>query len=669
MKISLQWLADYLPGALDAQTAAEALTNGGLPVEVIEKHGDDTVIDVEVTSNRGDCLSHVGVARELSALLARPFKDVAPSAPASKTSADILTKVAIEKVDLCPHYTARVLRNVRIQPSPPWLSKRLEAVGLRPINNVVDVTNYVMLEMGQPLHAFDFDKLAGREIVVRTARPGEKLMSIDGHERKLAESMLVIADAERPVAIAGIMGGLDTEVSDQTTSVLLESARFDPLSVRRTSRTLALKSESSYRFERGIDPKLALCASLRAAQLILETAGGELASGVVQAGDDAEPAVILSLRPGKLKQLLGVDLPTSDVIDALTRLGLSPSAKEDRIECRIPSYRRDLRLEVDLIEEVVRVIGYQHIPMRDEISIRVMPPELSLRTIDKIRQTLVSAGYFEAVTFSFVSDSLAGFFLPDGAQSLPRADSAVRKADAHLRPSILPGLLQALRHNQSNGIDGAKLFEIGSTFYFDGAGRLLERRRIGLVGSADVHEVRGAVEAILAGLNQDHSIQLPPADHRGYMRGASANLNWGDQIIGELGVIDRAVVDKLSLQEQPAVAEIDLEPLLAGAEHVPQLHPLPRFPAVRRDLSFILPESTRFERLEHLVRKTGDNTMEALEYVTTYRGKPLEKGTKSVTITLVFRSPAQTLTSESVESAVRAIVQAAENDLGAKLRT
>src|SRR6185312_3358579 len=284
MKISLEWLSEYLPGATDPQAAADALTNGGLPVEVIERHGNDTVIEVEVTSNRGDCLSHIGIARELSALQNRELRDVKAGAKESSAAATNATAVRIDALNLCPHYTARIIRNVKIGPSPAWLACRLEAVGLRPINNVVDVTNYVMFELGQPLHAFDFDKLEGRRIVVRTAKRGEKLISIDGRERELQPEMLVIADAARPIALAGVMGGRDSEVSDSTVNVLLESARFDPLSVRKTARHLAMKSDSSYRFERGIDPLLPEKASLRAAQLILQIAGGELLKGDVVAG-------------------------------------------------------------------------------------------------------------------------------------------------------------------------------------------------------------------------------------------------------------------------------------------------------------------------------------------------------------------------------------------------
>lgn len=676
MKISLEWLAQYLPGPLDAQAAADALTNGGLPVELIERHGDDSVIDVEVTSNRGDCLSHLGVARELAALLGRAaIKPAAgPLRESTVAVASSVTSVRIEAPDLCPHYTARVLRGVRIGPSPAWMARRLEVVGLRSINNVVDVTNYVMFELGQPLHAFDLDRLEGRQIVVRRAAAGEKLVSIDGHERTLGPDMLVIADAARPVALAGVMGGRDSEVSGKTVNVLLESARFDPLAVRKAARALAMRSDSSYRFERGIDPTLPERASLRAAQLILETAGGELLAGLASAGEPGYAPKQLTLRLPRLKQVLGVELPVDAVMDSLSRLGLSPVLQGDRVETTIPSHRLDLNIEVDLVEEVARVVGYDKIPVRDEIAIRLTPLDPDLDAIETIRSTLVGAGYFEAITFSFVSDLLVPEFVEaaapgaSGPLPLPRADAAVRKADAHLRPSILPGLLEAVRRNETVGTSDARLFEIGSTFGAAPDGSVDERRKLGLVGTPDLRAVRGAVEALLRRLDPDRPVTVVPDPRPGFGPRASGRIEWDGEPVGFLGKVARGVADKLSLRDLPAAAELDLAPLLAGAKHVKQLHPLPRFPAVRRDLTLDVAESTRFERIESLVRELKPAFLEGLEYVTTYRGKPLEKGQKSVTVALVFRSPDATLTSEQVEAPYQQIVAAAKERLGAMLR-
>jgi phenylalanyl-tRNA synthetase beta chain len=667
MKISLEWLSDFVPGALDAKAAGEALTHGGLPVEVYEQHGQDTVMDVEVTSNRGDCLSHLGIARELAALLGRECGGPRPTALESATTAAAITSVRIEAAELCPHYTARVIRGVKIGPSPAWMVRRLETVGLRSINNVVDVTNYVMFEMGQPLHAFDFDKLAERRIVVRRAAEGEKITSIDGRERALREGMLVIADGCGPVALAGVMGGLDTEVSKATTNVLLESARFDALSVRKTARALAMKSDSSYRFERQIDPTLPLRASLRAAQLILETAGGELLAGAVEAGAEGFRPRILSLRLSKLRQVLGVELPRASVMEALGRLQLAPVLIGESIEVTVPSHRLDLNIEADLVEEAARVIGYDKIPVRDEISIRLTPADPDAAAESAIRSILIGAGYFESLTFSFVSDLLAGDFVPADAKALLRADVTVRSADARLRPSILSGLLEAIGRNESNGTPGARLFEIGSTFWIDSASKVVERRRLGLVGG-DYKEARGVVELLLGRLNARRDVAIIPDRAPGYAAGACGRIEWGGEVIGYVGRVDRGIAEKLSLRELPAAAELEMAALLRGTQHVPQLRAMSRFPAVRRDLSLVVGENARYAEIDRLIRRLELANLEEIEYVTTYRGKPLEKGSKSVTVTLVFRSAAGTLSSDEVEAAVGRAVDAAKQELGATLR-
>lgn len=679
MKISLEWLAEYLPGGVAAEAAAEALTHGGLPVEKFERHGDDIAIDVEVTSNRGDCLSHLGVARELAALLDRPFKPVTPSASESSTPASSATSVAIETPGLCPHYTARVIRNVKIGPSPEWLVRRLQAViqykdergnthPYRPINNVVDVTNYVMFEMGQPLHAFDFDTLRGRRIVVRNARGGERLLTLDGKDRELNPSMLVIADGERPVALAGVMGGQETEVAGSTVNILLESARFDPLSVRKTARALAMGSDSSYRFERQIDPTLPERASLRAAQLILETAGGELLSGVVSAGATGYAPKVLTLRFARVEQILGVAFARDRIVEALRQQHLSPVVEGDRVRVTVPSWRLDLNIEVDIVEEVARTIGYADIPTRDQIRVRVTPAGKDDVTLRTIRDALVAAGYFEAITVSFVTDNLAADFVPPEAKGLLRADRAVRKDHAKLRPSILPGLLEAVRRNETVGTPGARLFELGSTFWIGEGGRPDERRRLALVGGNDYRETRGAVEALLHKLDATRSINVVPARRPGFAGGAAGVIEWGGQAVGHIGRVDRAIAERLSLRDLPTAAELDLRPLLANAQHVPQLLPPPKFPAVDRDLSLVLKEDVAYAGIESLIRSLDLPDLEEVEYVTTYRGKPLERGTKSLSVHLRFRSPTATLTSEAVEASVQRAIGAAKEKLGATLR-
>ncbi len=670
MKTSLQWLSDFLPQLPTAQNAADALTAGGLPVEHILAAQDDTVLDVEVTSNRGDCLCHLGVARELAALLNLPFKDLARPAPAAAAAAAASSgfSVSITAKDVCPQYTAQVVRQVRVAPSPAWMVKRLEAAGIRPINNVVDITNYVMLEMGQPLHAFDLDKLHGGRIIVRRAAAGETLMSIDGHERKLSADMLLIADAQRPVALAGVMGGKETEVSDATVNVLLESARFDPLCVRKTARILAMMSDSSYRFERGIDPTLPRRASARAAQLLTQIAGGKLDGPLAEAGDEGYTPKKLSLRMDKLRRVIGVDYPITEAAGALARLGLSPQIDQRIIHCTVPAWRLDLQLEVDLVEEVARVLGYDRVPVRQEISIRLAAPPPQAAALNQIRPILLGAGYFEAVTFTWISDLLKDDFVPPSASALPRADLAVRKADAHLRPSILPGLLEALRRNEAAGTADARLFEIGQSFWFDKQSNLIERTCLALAGGHDWHELRGVIEAMLRRLNPALGVRIEPASYPGYNPNVCAAITWGDTPLGFMGQCHNDIAQKLSLRQPPLMAELPLEPLVGNIQLQPQLALLPRYPSVRRDVSFIVPELARYQQIEQIIRDLALADMESLEYVTTYRGKPLAAGQKSVTLALVFRSPSATLTSEQVEPTMKQVVQRVTATLEAQVR-
>ena len=412
MKVSLNWLTDYVDvGAVSAAELAEVFTNIGLCCDAIDQTDSDVVFDLEVTSNRPDCLGHIGVARELAAALDLELKLPDLSAlPAEGPAVEELTSVDVQDPDLCPRYTARVIRGVKIGPSPGWMVERLEAMGIRSINNVVDVTNYVLLEYSQPLHAFDQDLLNEGRIIVRRALDGEVLVSIDETTCKLGEDMLVIADAKQAVAVAGIMGGLASQVCPETTNVLLESAQFDPLATRRAARALSLMSESSYRFERGVDPVGVDAASVRACQLILETAGGELAKGVVDVWAEAHEAATVALRPDRCRKLLGVDVDDQAQAEVLSRLGLEPKLARGRITCTIPSHRPDLTREVDLIEEVARLHGYDRIPTHGQVTHKVIGMSAEERARRELRSVLAGAGFDEAVTFSFIDDEEARLF-------------------------------------------------------------------------------------------------------------------------------------------------------------------------------------------------------------------------------------------------------------------
>lgn len=669
MKVSLEWLREFVPDAPDAQKVADALTLGGLPCENIERIGSDDVLDVEVTSNRSDCLSITGVAREVAALMNLKF--VPPQwkgVPSGVSASADMVFVSIETLDLCPHYTARIIRGIKVGPSPAWMVRRLEAVGVRAINNIVDITNYVLFETGQPLHAFDLSKIGGGQIIVRPARQGETLLTLDGKEQKLTPSMLVIADAQKPVALAGVMGGELSGVTNATTDLLLESARFDSLSIRKTARTLQMASDSSYRFERGLDPTLAKRASERACELIVQLAGGQVDGPVVEAGAEGYTPTLITLRLSAIKRLLGVEWPIDRVASALDRLGFSPKPAGESLSVVVPSTRLDVKMETDLVEEVARVIGYHEIPTRDSVAIRLTQREPARVATDVIRTQLNAAGFFEALTFSFVSDKLAEHFKHDEAAALHRVESATRRADAQLRPSILPNLLESIALNENNGVNDAKLFETASVFWIDAGGKSVERRALGIVGSDDYLELRGAVEAVLNRLDKSRSVRIVPAKRKGFGANACGEVFWNGVSVGYVGKVDRAVADKLGLAGLPAVAELWLEPLLAGYQPVPQLTPLPKYPAVRRDLSLLVTEAVRYEQIESLVGELKLDALEAVDYVTTYRGKPLEKGSKSVTFTLSFRKPDGTLTSGEVDERVNRVVELAKTKLNAALR-
>ena len=668
MNISCEWLTDFLTPVPPAKEAGETLTMGGYPVENFDHVGGVDVMDVEVTSNRPDLLCHAGVARELAALGGGTFKlDEAKPTATGEGVADV-TSVGIEATDLCPHYTARIIRGVKVGPSPAWMQKRLEQIGLRPINNLVDVTNYVLFELGQPLHAFDFDKLAGGRIVVRNARQGETLKTLDGFDRKLTPDMLVIADAEKPVALAGVMGGEHSEVTDGTTTVLLESARFDPLSVRNTSRRLKLMSDSSFRFERGLDPTLARRASLRACELILQTAGGELLAGHVEAGSGAVEPRSLTLRWSELKRILGTDLPENEVKQGLLALGLSPETVDGGLRCTVPTHRLDIGIEADLIEEAARVVGYDKIPLRDAITVQVKPRDLNIEATNVIRGAMVAAGYHEAVTFSFASDALAKHFLPE-KHSLRRVDANVRKADGHLRPSVLPGLIEAVRYNESVGNGPAKVFEIGSAFYRDADGQPQEHRRLAFAGGTDYAACRGAVELVLNRLDPTRPVRVEPDSRPGFGDGACGRVMWGDETIGHIGLIDKTVADAVDLRHRPCIAEVDVSVMVAGYKPIPTNAPLPRFPTARRDVSLVVKEPVSYNELSDLLGTMQLNDVVGVEHGGTYRGKPLAKGTKSVTLTLNFRRDDGTVPREAADAEIERFVEKAKAELGAELRT
>jgi phenylalanyl-tRNA synthetase beta chain len=678
MKISLNWLREYVDISCSAEDLAKALTRIGLSCEEILQAPGDAVLNLEITSNRPDCLGHLGVAREVAAMTGVPLRSPKIKIPKTGGKVGELTSVEVSAPDLCPRYTARLIRGVKVGPSPSWMVQRLEAVGLRSVNNVVDVTNYVLMEYSQPLHSFDFDKLAGRRIVVRRAKAGEEIVSIDGTRCRLDDSMLVIADAEKAVAVAGVMGGANTEVGGGTAHVLIESAQFDPLSVRRTSRKLALMSESNYRFERGVDPVGVEQASLRACQLIMELAGGELAEGIVDVW--AKPFVppTVALRPRRCDALLGIEIPPRRQMEILAKLHLSPRMEGDKIICTIPPWRGDLVREVDLIEEIIRLEGYDKIPVTDRITHSISADN----PVDRVRRQAAAAaqagGFDEALTLTFIEPAEAALFCDAPAVCV---DSLVRKTDNALRPTLIPSLLRVCKTNQDAGNADVDLFEISAVFPPTPAGRRGkpgprgamddEHLELAMVTTRDLAVLRGTLEAVVERLAGQVRLEVQPAAAKGMSNSASGNVLLDDKdgkAIGVIGVVAPEVLDHYGLARPVAAAAVRFDALLAAAQEAKVYQPLPRFPAVRRDLSLIVDEDMAWKRLAEAIAAVPQPMRVAVDYVTTYRGKPVAAGRKSVTVTLTYRAADQTLRSEQVDRQVAEVVEALRKGLAAELR-
>lgn len=676
MNVSLNWLTDYVDvGGMKAQELADVLTNIGLNVDAIEQTDSDVVLDVEVTSNRGDCLGHLGIARELGAALGLEFRP--PAIGEFPTSGDVnqLATVEVLEPQLCPRYTARVIRGLKVGPSPQWLVERLAAVGLRSVNNVVDVTNYVLMEYSQPLHSFDYDKLAGHRIIVRRAKDGEVMTAIDQTQCRLGRDMLVIADADKAVAVAGVMGGLDTEVGPATTSILLESAIFDPQSVRKTSRSLRLMSDSNYRFERGVDPVGVDEASRRACQLILQLAGGQLADGMIDRWAKPWKGGEIILRPSRCDAVLGAATPVERQVEILAALGLNPrldgevvgNQAVEIIRCTAPSYRADLTREIDLIEEIARHVGLSVIPLAGRVSHEVVTEALPQKARRRAISVLNACGYDEAMTPAFIDADEANLF--DAAAKPLAVREAVRKTNNVLRPTLLASLLRACKTNQNAGNGDVSLFELGSVLQgVEGRDMPSEHVELALVTTDEVRALRGTLETLAADFSPSSRLSVQPGQMDGLADGSAAAVLLDDQPIGRLGLISAAIQDRYGLEKPVAVATINFDAVAPHAGNIRRYEPLPRFPAVTRDLSVIVDEPVQWRQIEQAIDELAQPTREAVDYVTTYRGKPVEAGRKSVTLTLTYRGQEGTLRGEQVDEMVSQVVEALGRKLGAVLR-
>lgn len=694
MNISYNWLKDLIDIDMSAEDLAVQLTRVGLAVEGVHPHGEDFVLDIDLTSNRSDCLSHLGVAREIAAITGKSIKGVdvndeaEPEIPLPAVLAyDV---VAVQNPELCHRFTARIIKNVKIGPSPQWLVDRLEAIGERAINNIADITNYVMHELGQPMHAFDLDKLDEGRLVVRRARAGESIKTLDEVERKLDDTMLAICDAQKPVAVGGVMGGLDSAISDSTTNVLLEVAYFKRESIRQTSRKLGLATEASYRFERGVDIDNLVRASNRAAELIRQLAGGQIGEFVDVYPTKLETKEVRSPNIATaLTRLTGLEVSADESIRILSALGIDHK-DGDPTTFVSPSWRHDIAIEEDLVEEVARHVGYETIAEELPPAFGAGEYQANEPRKKRLRRVLVDMGFDEAVSYSFIDTKHDDRFdLVPGIRDERLENNYVTLRDSviegavRMRPTLLPGLLEAVRLNLNHQRRDLRIFEIGKCFAAQSSedGLPNEREILSLVvtgGDAfagratttrelDFYDAKGALEAALDAVGIG-GIDVRPEDSKHLRAGQSASISIGGANVGTLGKLSEEIASDYKFKQPVYVAELDLQTVLAQ-EVAPVLYrPLPKYPSVVRDVSFVVNRATSFEQIRNSICAQNRELCRAVTFVDVYEGKGIAADERSITIRLEYRSDERTLFEVDVDEVHSQIIEAVEKDLNIRRR-
>jgi phenylalanyl-tRNA synthetase beta chain len=652
MRVSLEWLGQFLGPLADPAAVARALTMAGVGIDAI----DGDVLTLEITSNRADLLSVIGVARELGVLMSKPFAP--PELKLKESGAPNPAKVDVVNRAMCPRYLARVIRGVKVGPAPAWIQKRLSAAlgaDYAPVNNVADITNYVMLECGQPLHAFDLKQVRGQKIIVRPAAKGEKMTAINGKLYALEESDIVIADAERPVAIAGVMGGQESEISASTTDVLLESAMFDPVSIRRTSRRLGLASESSYRFERGVDFDAVEWASQRAAALMGECAGGATAPGSVDVAVSRTVKSPLRLRYRRIEKILGMKIARDRVREIVERLGARvEDSQPEYLVVRAPSARRDIHAEIDFVEEVARIEGYDKIPTDVQMAQAVAHDNREDQVREVVRSTLVALGGFEVLTWSFEDASAAPVVTYWSPGKLLPLRNPKGHVDRTLRNSAGPAVAKVLRTNEGCGETLHPVFEISHIYFEPPDGDAPGEKTVLAIAHPDgMGGLRGFVDVVLDRLQvktESASLAAPWLE-------AGRELKLGGERLGWMGRLGRH-----------GVAELDFDRLLRHSVIVRKAKPFSIHPAVRRDVALVFPKSVLWPAIEETIRKLALPTLREAAYLNHFEGKQIGQERRSVAISLVFVAPDRTLAGAEVESMVKQVVGALQAGLGGTLR-
>jgi len=610
MKFSREWLNDYVDlSDLSDDHLGVRLTEIGHAVESTEQHGDDTVFDLEITTNRVDAMSHIGMARELAAALGRSTKERSASAFAG-TTASAPPTIRIEAPEMCSRYTALAIRNIAVKPSSPLVARRLEEVGLRPINNIVDITNFVMVALGHPLHAFDLDRVNGQTIIVRRGKTGETMKSLDGEMRKIDSDTVVIADAQRPVGLGGIIGGFESEITPATKNVLLECAWFEPSTIRRTARRLGLKTDASYRFERRVDPNDTLSVITEAARMIVESGGGIAEAPIDAVASEVKPKSI-RLRTGKLHEASAGAVGIGYALDLFRRLGFGAEQAHDGLLVTVPTYRGDIFEEMDLIEEVLRFFGLNNVPgMLPRVTTGDVRREATDVAEDAIRDVLVGCGLSEVINYSFIRPEWNALV----SDKQPIAISnALSEAIAAMRLSLLPGMLDTVVFNRSYGTRDGALFEVGRTYHREGGEKIREHHRVAVVlyGSigtfwgdtkraVDFFDIKGIVEQIAAKMHVDVTFA---ASDQSWMRSGKRAIAWdGDRQIASVGFLAAEVLQSFGIKGDVAVADINVEAMIASSNTEWTMAPVARFPGVPMILALTHGRDLEYQRIVDAIR-------------------------------------------------------------------
>ena len=690
MKVQVNWLNEYTDIDVPTKDLGHVLTMAGLEIEshemLDEEKGD--VLELNVTPNRGYCLSHLGVAREVSALMGRRFTSPDAQAFLGKSwgSVPVTEKLTVENQEenLCPRYSALVIENVNPGPSPKWLCDRLLAIGLRPINNIVDITNFVMMEYGQPLHAFDYELLSGKKIIIRNAKKGEPFTSLDGSELKLEPDTLVIADAEKPVALAGVMGGTNSQVTESTQNVVLESACFDSAAIRKASKKYGLRSDSSYRFERGVDMDGVINAQARAACLIKELAGGDICKGRIDVYPKTRENIQLSLRVSRVNQVLGAEFSAMQINKIISRLGLKVEgdSNKEALQVEVPSFRPDLKREIDVIEEIARIDGFDKVatvfPIASVRPVQITAKQALLR---KVRDVLCYTGFSETVHFSFIEREKAEGYLSSFATTGDKVISLKNPLSSEndtMRTSLIPGLLKTISNNMSKGQKPLKLFEIGSVYFSDSQGNRIEKTVLTAIvlgpyeltpwkprgKDYDFYDLKGAFDKLCSQCGLQVAFLAKP-EKPFLLPEKSVTCKSGDNVLGYLGELSP---ENTGTIEKVFVWEMDLQAMEGSLRPRTRFQNIAKFPETYRDISILVDRQVTSEQVSDLILKTGQPLLSRVELYDHFEGKKIQSDKKSLTFALSFQSKDRTLSDDDVNPLFETIVQTLKAELAASLR-